>query len=183
MKKYLNILALVVVGLTMALATAADAQGYKLNVLGRLRWNKQATTDSTEIAVSWSPTNDAGTDTTEWVDLRGYTYPNIANGQSTAATLVAIQLNAQQAASGDTMRVQFQFANEATVSGRTITATKINSQSAVVQVGNQAPVITVLDVDDAHISNFFRVIFDNHDQSVGVTRKVSVIPIVKVLAR
>lgn len=169
MKKFLNILALVAV--TAAFAAPAFADAYRIVTLPKMTWNKGATTDSTVIAVPAGFAVAAAADTTNWYDLGKFNFAQSVNGSSTASQIVSMQVNAQQAATLDTMRTTIQYSNDP--------AGGFTAASAVVLVGQTASTVAVADQDDT-IYRFFRVIFDHYDGSTTTTRKVSIVPVIKV---
>ena len=170
MKQLRNILLAAVV--LAGFAGSAQAAGaYKILTLPPMSWAKGATTDSTRIAVAAGYAVATAADTTNWYDLGKFDFAQSVNGSSTASQIAAMQVNAQQAASGDTMRVTIQYSNDPT--------NGFTAASAVVLVGSTASTTAVADQDDT-VYRFFRVIFDHYDGSTTTTRLVSIVPVVKV---
>lgn len=178
--RILLLLALVV---TLALgAPVARADGFKIMNQPALTWYKAITSaarvDSTSVGIGFVDGDGVtNADTTTWTDTA--LWPplyGVSNGTTTATSLIALQVNAQQAATADSMRITVQWSND----GSNTSSTNMHANSAVVLVTNRAPITTILDSDDTAYGRFFRVIFENHDGSTKVARRVSIVPVVKV---
>lgn len=174
MKRILLLVALVA---AVAASLPNNASAFQTKALSRLHWVKMASSDSGTVITVPFADGDGTTnaDTTDWVDISGYNLSGASNGSTTATPLIALQINAQQAATGDSMRITVQWANE-----KTNRSTNFHAVSAQVAVTNKAPILTILDSDDTVFGTFFRVLFENHDGSTKVSRLVSLVPIVRV---
>jgi hypothetical protein len=178
MKKHLNILALAAV--LVAIAVPAFAQfsihipDFGRTASPRLRWVKGATTDSTEVAiVVWggAVTVAAASDTTEWYAVgRRYEFPQPG---FTAAPILQFQVNHQIGAATDSIGYILQYKSDPN--------TTAFHQTATQHVPTNGAAATVIDAmtSSGPAGSDVRLILINNKIASGVTRKYSVVPIIR----
>lgn len=171
-----NILALA--ALFLAFAVPAFAQ-FNMHVpdfgagRSRLKWVKGATTDSTEVAiVVWGGAVAVTTasDTTDWLNVGRYVYQQPG---FTAAPLVQLQVNHQVGAATDSIGYIIQYRSDPN-------ATSIH-QTALTHIAANTGGSTVIDAvtTSGPAAREIRLIVLNNKIASGVTRKYSVVPIIR----
>lgn len=174
MKKHMHILALA--AFLVAFAAPAFAQG-KILALPRAKFFKANSSgvqqDSTEVAIIvWggAVTVAAASDTTEWINLSPY---NFIPPGFTAQPIVQVQINHQIGAATDSVGYILQYRNDPRSTGF--------HAGALTHVAANASGSTIIDAmtSSGPQSREFRVILLNNKIASGVTRKYSVVPIIR----
>lgn len=172
MKKITNILALAAV--MAAFAAPAFAGDVVIRALPRMKFSGTKL-DSTLIAVptnSTTATAASTRDTTNWLDLGNYKF---AYGVS-ASPLIQFQINHQVGAATDTMQTAVEWANDPNDLASFIPGSPAFAAPGV----SGATIISGCDSDDLTCGRFVRVIVSNFKVASGVTRKFSVVPILRL---
>lgn len=173
MKKHTNILALVAV--LVAFAAPAFAQGVGIKAQPRMKFSGTRL-DSTQVAIpNWATGVSviASQDTTNWFDLSGFDF---AVGAVAASPLVQFQINHQIGAATDSIAYAIEWANDAADLTSFIPGTV-----AFVTTGTKgATVVPGCDNDDLTCARYVRVIVQNVKVASGVTRKFSIVPLLRL---